>query len=128
MDAKFNLRELNAKDIFSVSRIIGKIGVGNFKKCFNSDEIKTLVGAMTEEDKKDEKKVSAVGITAAIEIADVLFMHLPDCERELYSFLSSVSGVKAEELSMPDFLELIIEVIKKPEFKDFFKVALRSFK
>lgn len=128
MDAKFNLRKLNAKDIFSVSRIIGKIGVSNFKRCFSSDEVKQLVGTMTEEDKKDEKKVSAVGIAAAIEIADVLFTHLPDCERELYSFLSSVSGVKAEELPMSDFLELIIEVIKKPEFKDFFKVALRSFK
>lgn len=131
MKAKYELRQLTAKDIFSMSRVIGKIGLNNFKRCFDNEELKALVSGLSEEEKKDDKKVTAVGMTVALEVADVLFAHLPDCEKELYQFLSGISGLKVpeiQELSMGEFFEMIVAVVKKPEFKDFFKVASRSFK
>lgn len=127
----FELRPLKTSDIFLMSRVIGKIGINNFKRCFDSDEIKKAVAGMSEEDKKNDDAISAVGFQAALEIADVLFAHLPDCEKELYTLLSALSGLKVNEIQdlPPDvFFEMIVEIIKKPEFKDFFKVASKLFK
>lgn len=129
---KYELRSLAAKDVFSMSRIIAKIGVNNFKKCFvDNDEVKKAVSALTDEKKDNDEGVAAVGLVAALEVANVLFEHLPDCERELYTFLADLSGLKAAEiqnLPMVDFFEMIVEVIRKPEFKDFYKVASKLFK
>lgn len=129
---KYELRALAAKDVFSMSRIIAKIGVNNFKKCFiDNDEVKKAVGALAGEGQDNEAGVTAVGLVAALEVANVLFEHLPDCEKEVYSFLADLSGLKTTEiqgLPMVEFFEMIVEVIRKPEFKDFFKVASRLFK
>ena len=128
---KYELRRLAAKDIFAMSRVIGKVGLNNFKRCFDNEELRTLVSGLSDDDKKDDKKITAVGMTVALEVADVLFAHLPDCEKELYQFLSSVSGLKVaeiQELPMDEFFEMVVEIVKKPEFKDFFKVASRSFR
>lgn len=131
MEANFKLRALAAKDIFSISKIIGKIGINNFKKCFSSDEVKQAVASLSEEDKKNDNGATAIGITVMLEVADVLFAHLPDCEKELYSFLADLSGLKVADIQampMVDFFEMVVEVIKKPEFGDFLKVASKLFK
>ena len=47
-------------------------------------------------------------------------------EMEIYSLLSRLSGIKTEDLKEMDaviFFEMVVDVIKKPEFKDFYKVA-----
>ena len=128
---KYELRALAAKDVFTMSRIIAKIGVNNFKKCFvDNDEVKKAVAALGE-GQDNEAGVTAVGLVAALEVANVLFEHLPDCEKEVYSFLADLSGLKITEiqgLPMVEFFEMIVEVIRKPEFKDFFKVASKLFK
>ena len=126
---KYELRDLSALDIFAMSRIVKKIGIANFKKCFDSDSVKGAIAAYSKGD-KTEGGMTAVGVEVAFEIADVIFDRLPECETELYTFLSSVAGLKIPEiqkLPMADFFEMVIEVIKKPEFKDFFKVASRLF-
>ncbi len=143
---KYELRELNAQDIFAMSRIVKKIGVANFKKCFDGDEIKTAIAnylkaeTAADAEKTETKKaetgsrlegLTIAGIDITFEIVNVIFDRLPECENELYSFLSSLSGLKIpaiQKLPMGDFFEMIIDVIKKPEFKDFFKVASRLFK
>ncbi len=136
---KYELRDLNSTDIFSLSRIIKKIGVANFKKCFDNDEIKTAIAAYLkgentegENPEKDNKLegLTIAGIDVTFEIVNVIFDRLPECENEVYAFLSSLSGLKVEaiqKLPMGDFFDMIIDVIKKPEFKDFFKRASRLF-
>lgn len=127
---KFELRAPVAKDVFLMSRIIAKIGVNNFVKCFNTDEVKQAIADFKKEDKKEDQ-LNVVGVAVALDIANVLFEHLPACETELYNFLSALSGLKVkaiQDLPMSDFLEMIIEVVSKPEFKDFFKVASKLFK
>lgn len=127
---KYEFRELNASDIFLMSKVIKKIGVVNFKKCFDSDAVKQVMVGLSDEEKKAEEGLTAVGLAVAFELADVIFARLPECETELYNFLSSVSGLKVVEiqkLSMAEFFEMVVELVKKPEFKDFFKVASRLF-
>ena len=138
---KYELRELTSQDIFLMSKIIRKIGVANFKRCLDNEDVKTaiadyLAGENNDKEKKGEKKKRLEGITLAgvditFQIVDVIFERLPECETELYGFLSSLSGLKIaqlQKLSMADFFEMVVDVIKKPEFKDFFKVASRLFK
>lgn len=130
-EKKYNLRALGAKDVFSMSRIISKVGLKNFKRCFQSDEIKGLIDRIKTEGKFDDKNIEAVGAIATLEIADVLFENLPNCEKELFAFLADLAGMKVAEVELippADFLSLVIEVVTKPEFADFFKVALRLLK
>ena len=148
----YELRDLEAQDIFSLGRLIKKIGIANFKKCLEGEEIKKAIasyikGAKKTEsetesstentEKEDEKEtendtalegLTIAGIDVTFEIASVVFDRLPECETEVYNFLSSLSGLKVnaiQKLPMCDFFDMVIDVIKKPEFKDFFKRASR---
>ena len=121
---KFELRTLNATDIFPMSTIISKVGINEFKKCFESDEIKKLIKG------QGKGNETAVGIAVALDIGGVILGNLHKCENDIYTFLGRIANVDVEEikvLSMGEFAELIIEVVKKPEFKDFFSVVSKLF-
>lgn len=122
---KFELRTLNATDIFPMSTIISKVGINEFKKCFESEEIKKLIKG------QGKGNETAVGIAVALDIGGVILGNLHKCENDIYTFLGRIANVDVEEikvLSMGEFAELIIEVVKKPEFKDFFSVVSKLFK
>ena len=126
-EKKYNLRELKAKDVFAISRIISKVGVANFKRCFESEEVKSLVVKA----KEGGSAVETVGFAVFLEVAAVLFANLPNCERELFAFLADLLGMKAAEVeAIPpaDFFDIVVDVVRKPDFTDFFKRALKLFK
>lgn len=130
METKYELRELCSTDIFLMTRIIGKIGVKNFKKAFANEEVKDAISKLNQEADKDSGTV-AVGLTVMLEIADVIISNLPNVEDEIYQFLANLSGLKVKDiqkLSIVSFMGMIVEVLQKPEFKDFFKVASKLFK
>lgn len=125
---RYELRDLKADDLFAMLKIINKIGLKEAKECFNSIEIKQAISA---DDGKDEAFVSAVGMHVMFEVANLIVSRLPECKDELYTFLSSLSGMKAKEIadmSMVDFYDMIMEVVKHPNFKDFFQRLVGSFK
>ena len=129
MEETTKLRKLGTADVFLMARIIGKIGLSNFKKCFTNDELSTLVKSLSGENGAEDN-LSVVGMAVAFDVADVLFEHLPKCENELYQFLANLAGVKLQDIQTQapaTTLEMIIEVIQKPEFMDFFKVASKLF-
>lgn len=124
---KIELRKLCAKDLFPMMKILSKIGISEFKKCFESVEGKIDIKDF--DTKGEEAKDSIfrrVGITVMLDIADVLMKNIGSCEREIYSFLGSLSGMKPEEISKLDmavFAEMIIDLVTKEEFRDFFTVV-----
>ena len=70
-------------------------------------------------------------LPSVLDIADVLLNNIPKCENDFYKFLANISDLKVDEikkLKPADFMGMIIDVIKKEEFKDFFKVVSESFK
>lgn len=126
---EYTFRTLTSKDIFPMSKIISKIGVKEFKECFESDAIKALVKNAAKDGEKAD--TSAVGLIVLIDIAGVILSHLSDCERDIYSFLASVTGLKVSDIEnapMGDFAEMIVELVKKEEFKNFIGVASKLFK
>lgn len=128
----YKLRELKASDIFPTVKILGKIGINEFKSCFESDNIKNLVKQFTDKDEdKTEIDVSQIGMTVMFDVAGVVLSHIPDCENDIYTLLSGLSGMtKTEIAELPAvmFAEMIIDVVKMEGFKDFIKAASKLLK
>lgn len=122
----YTFRELCATDVAPMCAIIGKIGISNFTKCFNSDELLDLF------DKKQGAKnlTNLAGLTVVFEMANTIVSNVPKCEKEIFDLLASVSGLKVNEIKafgLATFTEMIIDFVKKEEFKDFFKVVSKLF-
>lgn len=122
----YTLRALAAKDVFIVSKILSQIGMKEFKDAFDSEMAgKMIAGGM------DDSKVAAVGMNVFFDLSQVLLSNLPKCEKDIYAFLASLSGMdakKIEALPMNTFIEMVIDVIRKEEFTDFFKLVSQLFK
>lgn len=133
----YELRGLQSQDLFPVLSLLNKIGISEIKTVFNGESVQGAIKKMkakegegNDGDKKDEIMAS-VGISVAMEIAGILMTNLPKCENEVYNILSSLSGMKPKairELSPAIFAEMILDVVTKEEFKDFFKVVSKYFK
>lgn len=130
---KYELRELQSKDVFPMFRIISKIGLNEFKACFESPDVKNAVLTMMQDDNASNGNqiAASVGIGVALEVANVIVTNVPKCEQDIYLFLSQISGKQPEEIaemSMVTFFEMIIDVVKKDEFRDFIGVVSKLFK
>ena len=129
MDKKYTLRALKASDIFLVTRILSKIGVKEFKRCFESEEIKAAVNNMTKEN--GEVDVASIGMSVVFDIASIVLEHIDGCEMELYRLLGSLSDMDWKEIRdmpMVDFGEMVIDVVKHEGFRDFFTAVIKRFK
>lgn len=133
----YTFRLLGAPDIFLMASIISKIGIKEFKACFESDGIKSLIQNMMIEGKEkgenpDSTNIISVGAGVALEIASVILSHIPLCEAEIYQLLAQTSNLTVTEIKKPGnaamFLEMVIDFVKKEEFGDFIKVVSKSFK
>ena len=132
MEKKYELRELKADDLFMMLKIINKIGVKEVKNCFAMSEMKEQLQTIANADGDNNNEyVSAVGLNVMVSVVSLLVERLPDCKDELYAFLSSLSGMKTKEIAdmpMADFYEMVMEVVKHHNFKDFFQRLVGSFK
>lgn len=121
---KWQFRQLKGKDIFLMLPVLKKIGINNLKKCFNGDLIKGIVAE--NKDKGREAQIEAATMGAMLEFGQVLIEGLDGCEDAIYNLLAGVSNLTYKEVADLGFLELpemIIDFVKKDEFKDFLKVA-----
>lgn len=124
VEKKWEFRQLKAKDNFLMLPVLKKIGINNIKKCFNGDIIKGIVA--DNKGKEYDKQVNAATMGAMLEFGQVLIEGLASCENEIYNLLEKTSNLSRREIEDLDFVELpamIIDFVKKAEFKDFFKVA-----
>lgn len=128
-EKKYELRELQSKDVFPMFRIISKIGVKEFKSCLETEEVKDAISKMA--NKQENANVEAVGMAVMLDVASVVISHIADAEADIYQFLSGLSGMSRkdlESLDMVTFFEMIVDVFKKEEFKDFIGVVSKLFK
>lgn len=127
----YKFRMLGGQDVFLMFKIIGKIGVKEFNACFENDGIKKLVASMMGEKNGADQSASVTYIAIILEVADVIFKNIPKCENEIFQMLSQTSDLTVEQvkgLSFAEFTEMVIDFIKKEEFRDFIKVVSRLFK
>ena len=115
----YELRKLEAKDIAPMASIINKIGWKQFKDAFQSVNAKEMTD------------LTSVGMTVAFDIVGIVLANYEKCQADVFSFLASLSGLKVkqiESLSPAEFAEMVIDVVRKEEFTDFFMVVSKLFK
>lgn len=125
----YELRTLCAEDVFPMFKIISKIGIKEFKSCFESEDVKEAIKSATNDETQDGLEV--IGLGVALEIASVIMANIPQAKEDIYLFLAQVSGMSKDDirnLPISTFTEMIIDVVKKEEFKDFFGVVSKLFK
>ena len=123
------LRKLQATDIFSMVRIINGIGFKTIKDSINVEEINELRKGMTEEN--SDTVASQVGMNVVMSILGTVIENLPKVENDIYEFAGNVAGMKAKDVAKMDagdFIELLISIFTKEEFKDFFSRASKLIK
>ena len=131
----YEFRTLGAEDIFPMFSIINKIGINEFKVFLEGDGLKSIPLAFMQNKEGEspitENDMTAMGISVFIEIANILLGNLPKCENEIFKLLSQTSNLSVEQvrkLGLGDFTEMVIDFVKKEEFKDFIKVVSKLFK
>ena len=123
----YELRTLTSKDMFPMFKILSTIGIKEFRSCFESEDVKRIAKAAANGEEVD---TSSVGMMIMLDIVGIVVSKLPSCENEIYSFLEGISNLKRKELEKLDmvtFTQLIVDVIRKPEFKDFIGVVSKLF-
>ena len=127
---KFELRKLKSEDMFLMFGILSKIGFKDLKELVTVEKMKAMMSTFNGEEAEDEDMTAMFGMTIIMDVVGIIMKNLPFCKNEIFSFLSALSGLTVEEiadLDMATFTEMIIAVIKKDEFKDFFKVVSGLF-
>lgn len=126
----YEFRKLGALDIAPMCKIIGKIGITEFGKCFESETVLNLIKQM-----KGQKNAAQIqdiaGLQVVLEIANIIVCHIPEVEKDIFTLLASVSGLTVDEVRAFDlatFTEMLIDFVKKPEFKDFIGVVSKLFR
>ena len=123
------MRKLQATDLFSVVKILNGIGLKNVKEAIDFEEINKIRKGMTEENA--DVISSQVGLNVVMSLATVIIENLPKVENDLYNFIGSIIDVKAKDVAkmdMGEFMDVLITIIQKEEFKDFFKRASKLIK
>lgn len=133
-ETTFELRELKSSDVFPMVQILNKVGFKELKTVLTPDKVKDMMksfkeaGSETSEDGVDKSTI--LGFNLMLEIVGIVMNNLPSCEEDLYRFISNVSGLSVKEIAdlpMGDFAEVIIAIVQKQEFKDFFKAVSKLF-
>ena len=131
---EFELRTLKSDDLFPMFAILSKIGFKDLKEIITPDKIKDMKSMISQKDDDEDENTDAttmLGVSVVMEVVSIIMKNLPSCKNEIYTFLSGLSGMKVKEienLDMVTFTEMIVAVVQKQEFKDFFKVVSKLFK
>ena len=123
------LRKLQATDLFGMVKILNKIGLKNIKDAIDVNEIKEMRNGLTEGN--EAQVMSDIGMNVVMSVLGVVFEHLPSVETDLYNFVGSVANMKAKDVAkmdVGDFMDLLISIAQKEEFKDFFNRASKLIK
>lgn len=131
----YKFRALQAEDVFPMFTIISKIGIKEFKSCFEGDTVKNILKSFVGiESKNEDETLTSMGISlfpSLLEMANIILCNVPKCKADIYQLLSQTSNLSVDEvaqLGFADFTEMIVDFVKKEEFKDFIKVVSKLFK
>ena len=137
VECEIELRPLVATDMGAICKIIAAIGIRQFKDSFNIKglDLENLSFNQDERDEENKKKaienaLEMFGIGVAVDLAGIIMANFPKAETEIQMFLASLTGMKLVEvqnMGIADYGELIMRVVMKEEFKDFFKRVMKLF-
>ena len=116
-EKSYELRSLVASDMGAICKIISAIGIKQFKECFKVEDFQN-------------GNLEQVGFGVIFDVAGIIISNIPKAEDEIQTFLASLTGMKVAEikkLPFADYGEMIMEVVMKEDFRDFFKRVMKLF-
>lgn len=108
----YTLRRLNDGDLWAVLDIIGKVFPDNLGEVLS----KVITG---------EKSINEVGAITVTKLVVAVLKNMNQVHDEVYSFLSGVSGIPADEIEKMEFGTtpmMIWDIVKNEKNVGFFKV------
>lgn len=128
----YAFRRLCAEDMFLMLQIIKKIGIKEFKECFEDERVGVIIGKLfNKESGTNTAALYTLGGTIMLPALDTIIGNIPKCKEELYTLLADVSNMAKDDIRKMDavlFVEMLTDFIKKPEFPGFIKVVSKSFR
>lgn len=121
---EIEIRGLKATDLGAVCKIISAIGIREFKSCFDAEHLQSVVS-------ENNSDATAVGMSMIFDIAGIIISNIPKAESEIQSFIASLTGLKladVKEMAFADYGEVIMKIVMKDDFRDFFGRAIKLFK
>lgn len=121
VEHEIQLRELKSTDMGIICKIITAIGARQLKECFNVDSVRGEDGKIN---------VDEIGMSIFFDIAGIVVSNIPKAEDEIMRFVASVAGMSMKEvqnLSFAEYGELIVRIVTKKEFQDFFSRVMKLF-
>jgi len=118
VEKNYTLRPLVASDFGAICKIISAIGIREFKGCFKVEGI------------KDKQNMEAIGIDVFFDIAGIIIGNVPRAEKEIQAFVASLTGMQqaeVEKMPFADYGELIVDIVMKEDFRDFFGRVTKLF-
>lgn len=117
VEKSYELRPLVASDMGAICKIITAIGIRQFKECFKVEDFQS-------------GNAEQIGLGVVFDIAGIIIANIPKAEEEIQAFLANLTGMKVAEikkLPLADYGEMIMEVVMKEDFQDFFKRVMKLF-
>lgn len=125
----YTFRKLQATDVFLMFKLLSKMGISQFAESLGKESVQKMIGTLTAENTVADL-ANSVGIAVTLEIVNIVLDNLSKCENEVIQILSDTSNLTVDEVKTLDFAtftEMVIDFIKKDEFKDFIKVVSKLF-
>ena len=127
---EYKIRKPKATDLPVACKILKGIGLKNIAKCFNNDDIEVFKKSISGKEVTDEM-LNKAGLMVILSIGDLIFEKMEDIQVDLFRFISNLTGLKVKEvenLSLTDLANIVIAILKEPDFTDFIKVVLKLSK
>ena len=127
---EYEIRKPKATDLPVACKILKGIGLKNIVKCFNNDDIEVFKKSISGKEVTDEM-LNKAGLMVILSIGDLIFEKMEDIQVDLFRFISNLTGLKVkevEDLSLTDLANIVIAILKEPDFTDFIKVVLKLSK
>ena len=115
---EYSLRKVNATDIFTVTTIISKIGIREFKSCLKGEETMNLISNLFNQENQKENNdaaLSAVGLSVVFDIVGVVMGNMEKCKDDIFALLSSLSGINKKEIATLDgevFMDMLLQAFQ----------------
>ena len=115
---EYSLRKVNATDIFTVTTIISKIGIREFKSCLKGEDTMNLISNLFNQENQKENNdaaLSAVGLSVVFDIVGVVLGNMEKCKDDIFALLSSLSGINKKEIATLDgevFMDMLLQAFQ----------------
>ena len=116
---EYTLRKVNATDIFTVTTIISKIGIREFKSCLKGEDTINLISSLfsneDETKQNNDAALSAVGISVVFDIVGVVLGNMEKCKDDIFNLLSSLSNIPKKDIATLDgevFMGMLLTAIQ----------------